>query len=142
MPRVLGVDFGLKRMGVALSDVMGLTACPFTVLERQSMEKDLIEFGLMINAHEVTMIVVGKPLNMDGTDGNLINEVNSFVRKLEEKFKIPVVLIDERLTTLQAERLLTEEADFTRVKRKSIRDKVAAALILQSYLDSVKTPQE
>jgi putative Holliday junction resolvase len=79
---------------------------------------------------------------MDGTDGNLINEVNSFVRKLEEKFKIQVVLIDERLTTIQAERMLTEEADITRGKRKGVRDKVAAALILQSYLDSVKMPLE
>jgi putative holliday junction resolvase len=138
MPRVLGVDFGMRRMGVALSDVMGITACPFKVIERQSMEKDLAEFEKMISEQDVTLIVVGKPLNMDGTDGNLINEVNSFVRKLEEKFKIQVVLVDERLTTIQAERMLTEEADITRGKRKGVRDKVAAALILQSYLDSAQ----
>lgn len=138
MPRVLGIDFGMRRIGVALSDVMGITACPFMLIERESMEKDLDQLEPVIREKEVTLIVVGLPLNMDGTDGKLMVEVNSFVRKLQERFKIEVKLVDERLTTLQAERVLTEEADVSRGKRKGLRDKVAAALILQSYLDSTK----
>src|SRR3989339_467613 len=118
MPRVMGIDFGMKRIGVALSDVMGITACPLMVIERVSMEKDFAQLAPVISEKEVTLIVVGLPLNMDGTDGNLMTEVNSFVRKLEEKFNIAVKLVDERLTTLQAERVLAEEADVSRGKRK------------------------
>jgi len=137
MPRVLGLDFGSRRIGVALSDVMGITACPFTVIERESGEKDFARLGAIIAEQDVTLIVLGEPLNMDGSEGILVEEVRSFAKKLQEKFAVGIKLFDERLTTLQADRILVEEADFSRVKRKGIRDKVAAALILQSYLDSL-----
>ena len=139
MPRVLGLDFGSRRIGVALSDVMGITACPFQVIERKSNEKLFERIGVIIAEQDVTLIVLGEPLNMDGTPGILTEEVRSFAKKLQEKFNVGVKFVDERLTTLQAERTLTEEADYSRLKRKGLRDKVAAALILQSYLDSIST---
>jgi len=137
MPRVLGLDFGSKRIGVALSDVMGITACPYLVIVKGPGVSVLERLGAIIKEQDVTLIVLGEPLNMDGTQGNLAGEVRSFAEKLKEKFNIGVQLIDERLTTLQAERILVEEADISRLKRKGLRDKVAACLILQSYLDSV-----
>ncbi len=138
MPRVLGVDFGSRRIGLALSDVMGITACPLTVINRESNEKTFVELGRIIKEQDISLIVVGDPLNMDGSSGVLTEDVRSFANKLQEKFNIDIKFIDERLTTLQANRILEEEADFSREKRKGLRDKVAAALILQSYLDSVK----
>ena len=80
-------------------------------------------------------IVIGLPLNMDGTPGMLTENVNSFAETLREKIGIPVELYDERMTTMQVDRMLTEEADVSRDKRKQVRDKLAASLILQSYLD-------
>jgi putative Holliday junction resolvase len=138
MPRVLGLDFGSRRIGVALSDVMGITACPFTVIDRQSNDKTFEELGRIIKDQDVTLIVLGDPLNMDGSHGIITEDVKAFARKLEEKFNVGVKFMDERLTSLQAERILEEEADYSRAKRKGLRDKVAAALILQSYLDSIK----
>jgi putative holliday junction resolvase len=138
MPRILGLDFGTKRIGVALSDIMGITACPFTVIERQSIEKDFQKLAGIISEQDVKLIVLGDPLNMDGTPGMLTDDVKSFAKKLREKFNIDIKFVDERLTTMQAERILVEEADYSRGKRRNVRDKIAASLLLQSYLDSIK----
>ena len=84
--------------------------------------------------------MIGDPLNMDGSSGVLTEDVRSFAKKLQDKFNnIGIKFVDERLTTLQANRILEEEADYSREKRKGLRDKVAAALILQAYLDSIKS---
>ena len=137
MPRILGIDFGTRRIGVALGDILGITACPFLVIERKSVEEDLKALGAIIKEQDVTLVVMGDPLNMDGSAGVLTDNVKAFANKLNEKFNVEIKYVDERLTTLQANRILIEEADYSREKRKGVRDKVAAALILQSYLDSL-----
>jgi len=137
MPRTLGLDFGTRRIGVALSDVLGIMACPYVVIERKSVEEDMNALGKIINEQDVNLIVMGEPLNMDGSSGVLTDNVKAFANKLNEKFNVEIKYIDERLTTLQANRILIEEADYSREKRKGVRDKVAAALILQGYLDSI-----
>lgn len=135
MARIIGIDFGIKRIGVAMSDPLGITAQPLCVLERASNAINVGQIEDLVRKNEVERIVVGLPLNMDGTDGNLMNEVKSFAAALETKIGVPVEMYDERLTTMQAERMLTEEADMSRDKRKQVRDKVAASFILRSYLE-------
>lgn len=135
MARIIGIDFGVKRIGVAMSDPLGITAQPLCVLERASNAVNVAQIEDLVRKNEVARIVVGLPLNMDGTDGNLMKEVKSFAAALETQIGVPVEMYDERLTTMQAERMLTEEADMSREKRKQVRDKVAASLILRSYLE-------
>lgn len=136
MTRIMGIDYGVHRIGVALSDLLGCTAQPFEVVERVSIKKDIERLREIARSKEVELVVMGLPLNMDGTPGMLTDEVNGFAARIGEALKVPVELYDERLTTLQAERMLIEEGDVSREKRKQVRDKVAAALILQAYLDS------
>ncbi len=133
--RILGLDLGEKRIGVALSDALGLTAQGLTVLTRQNRELDLDQVVALVKKHEVQEIVIGLPRHMDGRLGAGAEEVMLWVQELQERLGLPVHTIDERLTTLQAERVLLE-ADVSRRKRRKVIDKMAAGLILQAYLDS------
>ena len=135
MKRILGIDFGQKRVGLAISDALGLTANPLSVFERKSSIEDMRYIQNIVESQQVSKIVIGLPLNMDGTPGMLTGEVENFAKKLAENLKIPVEFIDERLTTMQAERMLVEEADMSREKRKKVRDKIAASMILRTYLE-------
>ena len=130
----MGIDYGKKRIGIALSDPLGFAAHPFEVISRKTLKSDLARISAIAKENGVSLIVIGLPLNMDGTPGMLADEVNHFTEKVKMETTLPVELYDERMTTLQAERILVEEADASRDKRKKVRDKVAAALILQSYL--------
>lgn len=137
MGRILALDYGKKRIGIAISDLLQITANPFDVVEHVSFKKDALKILEIARANEVSTVVVGMPFNMNGTSGEMVDTVNRFI----EEFKlvageIEVKTVDERLTTMQAERMLTEEADISRAKRKNVRDKIAASLILQIYLDS------
>lgn len=134
--RLLGIDYGHKRIGIALSDVLEVMASPLEILQRQSLAKDLDYLAALARKHEVGKIVVGLPVNMDGSEGELAAQARAFADALTTRLGIPVELYDERMTTLQADRMLTEEADLSRGRRKEVRDKIAASLILQSYLDS------
>jgi len=138
--RVLGLDIGEKRIGIAMSDELRYTAQGMKVLDRRGLADDLRELGEIIAASEVSEIVVGFPKNMDGSLGEGAQKVLAFVQQLEKVTSVPITLWDERWTTSEATRVLLE-ADMTRKKRRKVVDKVAAVLILQGYLDSL-TPHE
>ncbi|RCW65278.1 Holliday junction resolvase RuvX [Saliterribacillus persicus] len=136
--KIIGLDVGSKTIGVAISDAFGWTAQGLTTLkwtepnfdeELESIFKDLLE------EHMIEKAVVGLPKNMNGSIGERGEASLKFADFLEEKFSIPTVLWDERLTTMAAEKVLIE-ADVSRKKRKKVIDKMAAVMILQGYLDS------
>ena len=137
MSRILALDYGKKRIGLALSDLLQITASPFDVIERESFKKDALKILEIAKANEVGTVVIGLPINMDGTESEMSEFVKSFIAELQNiAGDIEIKTIDERLTTAQAERMLTEEFDISRSKRKGVRDKIAASIILQVYLDS------
>ena len=133
--RIIGLDIGDRRIGVAISDGMGWTAQAVTMILRDGNDKKAIsELKEIIEEYEVEEILVGLPKNMDGTIGPQAQKVIAFVERLKNAFQIPVVLWDERLSTVSAEKTLIE-ADLSRKKRKGLKDKLAAQFILQGYLD-------
>jgi putative Holliday junction resolvase len=133
MSRVLGIDFGEKRLGLALSDDSRTLASPLAVYERKDLQSDLRFLRDLILRYQITEIVLGLPLNMDGSLGPKAQQVLDFKRALEESLKLPVHTFDERFTTAEAERALLE-ANMSRRQRKAKRDALAAVLILQGYL--------
>ncbi|MGB9779483.1 MAG: Holliday junction resolvase RuvX [Caldanaerobacter sp.] len=136
--RVLGLDLGDKTIGVAVSDASSTIAQGITTIRRKSFVEDVKAIEEIVKKYEVEKVVVGLPKNMNGSIGPQGEKVIRFGEKLKEALEIPVVFWDERLTTLQAERLLIEGVDMSRGKRKKVVDKLAATIILQSYLDSQK----
>ncbi len=136
--RILALDFGSVRIGVAVSDGLLLTAQGLETIQRKDMAKDIAAINGFIKEYDVAEVVVGMPLNMNGTESAKTKEVVAFVETLSKSIPVPVKTYDERLTTMQAERTLIE-ADMSRSKRKGLRDRLAAQLILQAYLDSRKS---
>lgn len=132
--RIMALDVGSKRIGVALSDPLKITAQGLQTFQRTALEEDIKGLWKLIDEHEVSQLVVGLPKNMDGSIGFKAEEVQQFIADLTAERKIDVIWIDERLTTVSAERVLLE-ADVSRAKRKKVIDKMAAVVILQSYLD-------
>jgi putative Holliday junction resolvase len=132
--RSLGLDVGDKRIGVAVSDPMGWTAQPLTVIERVGVAKDVAALRAVTKDLEVDRVVAGLPIGMDGTEGTQAARVRRFCEALAAATGLEVVYQDERLTTVQSERLL-ESAGVRRERRRDVVDKMAAALILQSWLD-------
>ena len=134
--RVLGIDYGDKRIGVAISDPLGITAQPVSVIKRsQSFRDDFLELKKIIeNYSGVDAIVVGLPKTMQGEIGIAAQKVLKFVEMLKKESGLEVVTWDERLTTAEAERMLIS-AGLSRAKRKQVIDKSAATYILQGYLD-------
>lgn len=122
-------------MGLALSDPLGITAQPLAVLESKSPEVLLTDLGRIVSEREVTHVVLGLPLKLDGTEGSAASEARTFAEELRRRLDVPVELWDERLSTVQAERAMLD-ADMSRTQRKKRRDKVAAQILLQSYLDA------
>jgi putative Holliday junction resolvase len=135
LARIMGIDYGDARIGIAVSDLMGWTAQGVTTIKHQSDARDLDEIGRLMAQYDVSELVLGLPKNMNGSIGPRGELSEKFARKLERRFKVPVHLWDERLTTVAAERTLLE-ADVSRKKRRQVVDKLAATLILQNYLDS------
>ncbi len=135
--RIMGLDFGTKRIGIAISDELLITAQGLDSLYRKELKSDLEEIARLTQGNGVSEIVVGLPLNMDGTYSAKTKEVVAFLDELSKMVSVPVKTWDERLTSMQAERVLLE-ADMSRAKRKKLSDKLAAQIILQSYLDSRK----
>lgn len=142
--RIVGIDFGMKRLGLAVSDPTKLIATPMeTLIAEKKGEKTVAKLLAFLDAYcqkmdsEIECIVIGMPLMMNGKRGLLADEVHHFVGILEQVCKIPVKTWDERLTTVQAERSL-KESSLSRKKRSAIVDSVAAIIILQNYLDSYK----
>ena len=133
--RVLGLDVGDRRIGVALSDPLGFTAQRLTVLERTDTTSDLRVLCDVVEQHQVEQIVVGLPLTMAGAHGIQAQKVTTFVGALRRQVSVPIEVIDERLTTVQGERALLETGASRRTRKRMI-DQVAAQLILQQFLDA------
>lgn len=135
--RVMGLDVGSKTVGVAVSDLFGWTA---QGIETIKINENRDELGFnrlreLIEEYDIESIVVGLPKNMDGSIGDRAKISLSYGEKLKELFSLPVIFQDERLTTMQATRMLIEEGNTSRKKRKKVIDKLAAVMILQNYLD-------
>lgn len=134
--KILGLDVGTKTIGVAVSDALGWTAQGITTIywKEDDIQSADAELKKIIEEHEVGKAIIGLPKNMNGTIGERGEASMRFAEHFEETFQIPVVLWDERLSTIAAERVLLE-ADLSRKKRKKVIDKMAAVMILQGYLN-------
>ncbi len=134
--RLMGLDYGTRTVGVAISDLLGMTAQGIETIEYKEHTQHRIyeRLNVLIQEYEIDKIVVGMPKHMNGDIGERGKASQKFGGRLERKFKLPVVYYDERLTTVSAERVLLQ-ADVSRKKRKKVIDKIAAVFILQGYLD-------
>ncbi len=136
MKRIIGLDYGDARIGVAVSDLLAICANPReTYVRSKDLDTDVAYFIEYAKNEDADTFVLGLPKNMDGTEGDRAEITRTFGDYLAEKSGLSVIYIDERLTTISAERMLIQ-ADVRRDKRKKVIDKVAATIILQSYLDS------
>ena len=135
--RILALDYGTKRIGIALSDELGWTAQPLETLNRRTLDRDIAHIASLVGTHEVGQVLLGFPLQLDGRVGPAIQAMREFQAQLEEGVPVPVILWDERLTTKAAEDLLIA-ADVSRKKRKGVVDRIAASILLQSYLASLE----
>ena len=135
--RVMGLDVGSKTVGVAISDQLGFTAQGVEIIKinEEAKEFGFDRLGELVKEYQVDKFVVGLPKNMNNTEGPRVEASKAYGDKIKEIFNLPVDYQDERLTTVQAERMLVEQADVSRDKRKKVIDKLAAQLILQNYLD-------
>jgi len=133
--RILGLDMGEKRIGLAVSDPLGITAQGLEVWSRRNRQADLDHLLQVAREYQVQQIVVGLPRHMDGRPGDAAAGIMEFAGALAEALGVEVIPWDERLTTAAAERVLIQ-ADLSRRRRRQVVDQVAAVLILQSYLDS------
>lgn len=134
----MGLDVGSKTVGVAVSDLLGWTAQGVEIIP---IDEEAGVFGLdrvqeLVAEHEVVGFVLGLPKNMNNTLGPRAETAQAYGQMLATKFNLPIDFQDERLTTVEAERMLVEQADASRKKRKQVIDKLAASLILQNYLDA------
>ena len=132
--RVLGLDVGSRRIGLAVSDPLGITAQGLETLERKNKRHDFEQLKRVIRRHEVKEIVVGLPLRMSGAEGIQSDKMNLFAEELRQRFRLPVHLWDERLTSAEANRLL-RETDLSIEKRGKAVDRMAAILILQGWME-------
>ena len=137
--RLLGIDYGLVRVGVAISDPLGMTAQPVTTLKASSTDQLITQIGGIVSERVIRKIVVGLPINMDGSEGPAAQGAREFADMLEARLDVEVVLWDERLSTVRAERAMLE-GNLSRAKRARRRDVIAAQFILQSYLDAQGRP--
>lgn len=134
MPRVVGIDLGTKRIGVAVSDGLGLTAQPRSTIARHGGQRDLDAIGRVVAEVEARTVVLGLPLDLEGEEGDAARRVRAFGARLEAALGVAIELCDERFSTVEAEAVLLE-ADVSRRKRKQVVDKLAAVVILQRWLD-------
>jgi len=133
--RILALDVGSKRIGVAISDPLGITAQGLDTIQRQNKHRDLEALGRLLTEYEVKEIVVGLPLRLSGAEGTQSEKMRAFAEQLQSHFRVTVHLWDERWTSTQANRLL-READLSIEKRGKAVDRMAAVLILQSWLEA------
>jgi len=132
--RALGLDVGQKRIGVALSDIEGILASPLTVIDAVDIEQTLSDISGLCDQYQVERIVVGLPISMDGTLGRQAEVVQQFIGRLTDAVKLTIDTWDERLSSIEADRAMIA-AGTKKDKKKILRDAIAAAIILQAYLD-------
>ena len=135
--RILGIDFGDKNIGLAVSDRLQITAQPLTLYRTQGKQKDLIYFKKLSAEYEIEKIVIGLPLRMNGTLGTRTEKTKAFASWLEKTLNLPIVFWDERLTTKQAFKILNEQ-NIRPQRKKNLKDQISATLILSSYLESLR----
>lgn len=135
--RIMGLDVGSKTVGVAISDPLGFTAQGLEIIpiNEEAGEFGFDRLGELVDQYKVDKFVIGLPKNMNNTSGPRVEASQAYGKKIADLYGIPVDYQDERLTTVAAERMLIEQADVSRNKRKKVIDKLAAQLILQNYLD-------
>lgn len=138
--RTMGLDLGTKTIGVAVSDALGWTAQGVTTILRKNLAADLEALRELVREHDVTRVVLGLPLNMDGSEGPRAEASRKFAGQLTEALSLPVEFWDERLTTAEAQRVLIT-ADVSRAKRKKVVDQMAATLILDGWLQAHQVSQ-
>jgi putative Holliday junction resolvase len=136
--RAFGLDVGTRTVGVALSDALGITAQALTTLRRSGLRTDLKTLKQLAETHEVRSAVIGLPLNMDGSEGPSAARSRAFGEALAKALDVPVHYWDERLSTVAAHRAL-RESDLSGERRRELVDQVAAALILQGWLDAQRS---
>lgn len=143
--RILGLDYGSRRIGVAVCDELGMTAQGVDTVVRKNRDADLAAIAAYVERFDAEKIVVGYPLRLDGSEGIQCEKVNRFIARLQRRLAIPVIRRDETLSTKEAEEIL-RETGVRREKRRGIVDRLAACIILQGYLDDAagqgKTGQE
>jgi putative Holliday junction resolvase len=135
--RVMGLDLGTKTIGLALSDVERRIASPLETIRRTKFQADAAALLQHIETHQIGALVIGLPLNMDGSEGPRVQSTRAFVRNLEKLTPVPILYWDERLSTAAVTRTLLE-ADTSRARRAELVDKMAAAYILQGALDRLQ----
>ena len=133
---VLGLDPGSKQIGVALSDTALMLASPLTVLMRQKMKQIVPAFQELCKKHEIGALVIGLPLSLDGSFGPAARAASDWANDLSERLNLPACLWDERLSSSAVNRFLVQEADMTRKRRGEVVDKMAAAYMLQGWIDA------
>lgn len=133
--KVMGLDFGKARIGIALSDIMGFLASPLTTLKRTNLENDINFLKDIIVKNDVKTVVVGLPLEMSGNKGEIANLAEEFAENLKKETNTEIVFVDERLSSVEAEEQLKLTIKSWE-KRKQLLDQVSASIILQTYLDS------
>lgn len=134
--RILGLDYGSKTVGVAMTDALGMTVQPYKTIQREresKLRQTLSEIAEIVEQYQIKKIVMGLPLNMDDTEGDRAAKTRDFAEKLKLRVAVPIEFTDERLTTMEAEEIL-DQSGIPRSEQKKVIDQVAAQLILEQYL--------
>lgn len=134
--RILGLDYGSKTVGVAMTDALGMTVQPYKTIQRDresKLRQTLSEIAEIVEQYQIKKIVMGLPLNMDDTEGDRAAKTRDFAEKLKLRVAVPIEFTDERLTTMEAEEIL-DQSGIPRSEQKKVIDQVAAQLILEQYM--------
>lgn len=131
----MGLDLGRARVGIAMSDILGILASPYETLQSKGLDRDVEYVAKLCKDYQVDTVVIGLPLNMDGTDSDMSIYARTFADNLKPKVQANVILQDERLTSVEAEEYLNQ-TNTRGKKRKAVLDQVAACIILQTFLDT------
>ena len=137
MKKIIGLDIGTVRIGIATSDILGILASSYEVYKRRNMYLDTRYMVTLANKLDADTFVIGLPLKLDGSEGDSVQMVREFAEELSKLTDAKIVFQDERLSTVSAERILIE-SNMRREKRKDVIDQVAATIILQNHLDKIK----
>lgn len=136
--RVMAIDFGAKRIGIAVSDALGITVRPVETIRRETIERDIARLKRLVEELEAEAVVFGLPLRMDGTAGEAADRAMKFAERLRSKLAVPLFMQDERLTSYEAEQMMIERG-FGRTTRRARSDEFAAMIILEDYLSRTGT---
>lgn len=139
--RIMGLDYGSRRIGVAICDELGLTAQGAATINRKNRQADFDAIADLVRHYDIERIIIGYPLRLDGSEGVQCEKVNRFCRRLEARLSLPVIRQDETLSTKEAGEILCQTGMRPK-KRKEVVDRVAASIILQGYLDALSRPEK